>query len=96
LCARPSSEGILWGLPPSPSQYSLPWDPQIKNILFKTPSPSSFISWPLWDVVAWGPNHGCHGVGRKWPQGIGGLDVAISLPLPQSDKRGYGTCASRL
>ncbi len=21
-------------------------------------------------LVAWGPHHGCHGVGRKWPQGI--------------------------
>jgi hypothetical protein len=34
LCSRPLFKGILWGLPRSPSQYSLSWDPKTKNILF--------------------------------------------------------------
>ncbi len=43
-------------------------------------------------IVAWGPpHHGCHGVGRKWPQGIkvSGVFGCGNLPRHlQHDKRG--------
>jgi hypothetical protein len=31
--STPMSKGILLGLPPGPSQYSLSWDPNTENIL---------------------------------------------------------------
>jgi hypothetical protein len=85
-CARES-----YGVYPQ-AQANIPCHGTLGQKIFylKPQAQSPFISWPLWDIVAWGPNHGCHGVGTKWLQGTWGL--GCGNPSPNTIRGVWNMC----